>query len=109
MRHLENSPLKKFLVLYWFVNLKVFHPECRNFDQTDTIFLNTEETFLFSIFEIVVFFQSQPCLDSGLTVHILLGIAKSCHTLTHFVIEINLLFKKDNLQNKIFKNNFNLI
>jgi hypothetical protein len=39
MRHLQNGSFEKCLILYQFVN--IFHPEPRNFDQTDTRFLNT--------------------------------------------------------------------
>ncbi len=38
---LENRSLEKCLVSYRFVNLKLFHPQQRNFDQDDTGFLNT--------------------------------------------------------------------
>ncbi len=34
--HLENRLLEKYLVSYWFDNLKLFHPDWTNFDQTDT-------------------------------------------------------------------------
>jgi len=39
MRHFKNRSLKKCLVLYQFVNLKLFHPEWRNFDWTTMKFL----------------------------------------------------------------------
>jgi hypothetical protein len=35
-RHLENRLLEKCLVSYWFDDLKLFHPDWTNFDQTDT-------------------------------------------------------------------------
>jgi hypothetical protein len=38
MRHLKNRSLENCLVFYQFVNLKLFHPEQRNFDQTDRYF-----------------------------------------------------------------------
>jgi hypothetical protein len=38
MRHLKNRLLKKCLVSYQFVNVKVFHPEWRNFDPTEIKF-----------------------------------------------------------------------
>ncbi len=41
MRHLENRSLEKCLILYQLVNLKLFHPEWRNFDITDTRFFDT--------------------------------------------------------------------
>ncbi len=41
-RHLKNRSLKKCLVLYRFVNLKLFHPEQRNFDRTDMRILYTD-------------------------------------------------------------------
>ncbi len=41
MRHLENRLLEKCLVSYQFINLRLFHPEWRNFDQTDKRFLDT--------------------------------------------------------------------
>ncbi len=41
MRHLEIRSLEKCLVSYQFVNLKLFHPEWRNFDCTDMRFLDT--------------------------------------------------------------------
>ncbi len=41
MRHLDNRLLEKCLVLYQFINLKLFHPERRNFDGTDVRFLDT--------------------------------------------------------------------
>ncbi len=55
-RHLKNRLLEKCLVSYWFVNLKLFHPERRNFDQNDMRFLDTTD-FIFPVlrFEIVPF------------------------------------------------------
>ncbi len=59
MRHLKNRSLGKCLKLYQFANVKLFHPEWRNFYQTDTRFLDTGEKFIFLIsrFEIVPFFN----------------------------------------------------
>jgi hypothetical protein len=51
MRHHKNISIKKCLISYWFVNLKLFHPEWRNFDQNDKRFLNSVEKVLFSRFE----------------------------------------------------------
>jgi hypothetical protein len=61
MRHLENRLLEKCLVSYWFVNIELFHPEWRNFDQNDTRFLNTAEKFIFLILR---FRDSSLCLFS---------------------------------------------
>jgi hypothetical protein len=55
MRHLKNRSLEKCLLSYQFINLKLFHPERRNFDQNDLRFLDTGEKILFSRFEIIVF------------------------------------------------------
>jgi hypothetical protein len=41
MRHLKNRSLEKCIILYQFVNLKLFHPEQRNFDRTSMRFLDT--------------------------------------------------------------------
>ncbi len=51
MSKYENISIKKCLISYWFVNLKLFHPEWRNFDQNDKRFLNSVEKVLFSRFE----------------------------------------------------------
>ena len=62
MRRFENKSLEKCLVSYWLINLELFHPEQRNFDQKDTIFLDTREKILFLRFEIIVFFNlTQAC------------------------------------------------
>ncbi len=61
MRHLKNRLLEKCLVLYLFINLKLFHPEQRNFDQNDTRFLDTGEK---NIFQILRFRNSRLCLFS---------------------------------------------
>ncbi len=63
MRHLENRTLGKCLVSYWFVNLKLFHPEQRDFDQSNMRFLETRKMY-FSDIEILrlCLFQSHPCL-----------------------------------------------
>jgi hypothetical protein len=45
MRHLENRSLEKCIVSYWFINLKLFYPELRNFDQNDMRFLDNREFF----------------------------------------------------------------
>ncbi len=55
MRHLENRSLEKCLVLYWFVNLELFHPEWRNFDQTNTRFLDTSISWMIFNTEILRF------------------------------------------------------
>jgi hypothetical protein len=49
MRHLKNRLLEKCLISYQFVNLKLFYPECRNFDQNDMRFLDAKEKFIFPI------------------------------------------------------------
>jgi hypothetical protein len=41
IRHIENRSLEKCIILYWFVNLELFHPEWRNFDLINSRFLNT--------------------------------------------------------------------
>ncbi len=63
MRHLENRLLEKCQ----FLNLKLFHPGRRNFDQTDTRFLNTSISWMILYdwdFEIQdhLLFRSRPCL-----------------------------------------------
>ncbi len=47
MRRLNNKSLEKCLVSYWFINLELFHPEQRNFDQNVMRFLNTGEKICF--------------------------------------------------------------
>ncbi len=61
MRHLRNRSLEKCLLSYWFVNIKLFHPEWRNFDRIDTRFLDTREKFIFLILK---FWDSSLCLFS---------------------------------------------
>jgi hypothetical protein len=41
MRHCKNRSLEK-RISYQFINLELFHPEWRKFDQTDTRFLDTD-------------------------------------------------------------------
>ena len=44
------SKMYSLKVSYWFVNLKLFHLEWRNFDQNDMIFLDTGvKKFVFDI------------------------------------------------------------
>jgi len=47
MRHLKNRSLEKCLGYYWFVNLELFHPEQRNFDQNDMRFLDYWRNYFF--------------------------------------------------------------
>ncbi len=63
MRHLKNRLLGKCLKSYWFVNLKLFHPEQGNFDQTAMRFLSGENI-IFSDIQILrlCLFQSLPYL-----------------------------------------------
>jgi len=61
MRHHEQI-VEKCLVLYQFINLKLFHPEWRNSDRTDLIFLDTGISKMIfdteiSRFEITYFFN----------------------------------------------------
>ncbi len=69
MRHLENRSLEKCLGSYRFVNLELFHPEQRNFDQNDMRFLNYSRSFFFNIkilrFEIVPFFNLAHAYMAG--------------------------------------------
>jgi hypothetical protein len=75
MRHLEIRLLEKCLISYQFVNLKLFHPEQRNFDQTDTRFLDTGisqmifDTNIFCIWDYLLF-QSCPCLVESAWKHL---------------------------------------
>jgi len=68
MRHLKNRSLKKCLVSYQFINLKLFYPQWRNFDRTDMRFLDTgiSWTIFYSkilIFKIAYFFNlTHACL-----------------------------------------------
>jgi hypothetical protein len=55
MRHLENRSLGKCLVSYQFVNLELFHPEQRNFEQTDTRFFDSQISQMISEIEILIF------------------------------------------------------
>ncbi len=52
MRHLENRLLEKCHISYQFLNLELFHPEWRNFDQNITRFLSTREKKIGGVFEI---------------------------------------------------------
>ncbi len=66
MRHLGNRSLEKCLVSYRFVNIKLLHPEWRNFDRNDTRCLDTKEKFIFLIlrFEFVPFFNlTNACFE----------------------------------------------
>jgi hypothetical protein len=61
MRHLDNRSLGKCLVSYWFVNLELFHPEQRNFDQNDNFSIPEKKNYVFDIeilrFKVVTFFN----------------------------------------------------
>ncbi len=59
-RHLKNRLLEKCLVSYWFINLELFHPEWRNFEQNDMRFLNTGEDFFILRFWDNAFFSISP-------------------------------------------------
>ncbi len=50
----KNRSLEKCLILYQFINIKLFYPEGRNFDQTDMRFL---EWLLILRFKIAYFFN----------------------------------------------------
>ncbi len=58
MRHLGNRLLEKCLISYRFINLELFHPELRNFDQNNMRLIDTGENF---IFQILRFWDSRLC------------------------------------------------
>ncbi len=64
MRYLENRSLEKCLISSPFVNLEIFHPEQRNFEQTDTRFFDIEISQMISDIQIsrfeIAYFPISP-------------------------------------------------